>query len=165
MNTAKNSKIEAILPLSEMQEGILIHHLYSNWDEGFLHVEFKISGKLDKAAFTKAWDQVIARHEILRTTIHWEKIEKPLQVIHATIAANWHFTDWKNLDAGEQKDKINLLKKQNREKGTDFNKNPSNNFHLLTLDENRHYFLWPCHHLLLDGWSGSNIIKDVLAFL
>ncbi len=164
MNTAKNSKIEAILPLSEMQEGILVHHLHSEWDEGFLHVEFGINGQLVKSAFTKAWDMVIARHEILRTTVHWENIERPLQVVHAGIAAVWHYDDLQQLDTAEQKQKIKLLKKQNRTKGTDFKKNPSNNFHLISLDENSHYFLWPCHHLLLDGWSGSNIIKDVLAY-
>jgi len=164
MNTAKNSKIEAILPLSEMQEGILIHHLHSQWDEGFLHVEFGIKGQLDKVAFVKAWDMVIARHEILRTTVHWENIEKPLQVIHPGATAEWHYNDLKHLKSDEQKEKITLQKKENRAKGTDFKKNPSNKFHLITLAENSHYFLWPCHHLLLDGWSGSNIIRDVLAY-
>ncbi|MCW5515228.1 condensation domain-containing protein [Muriicola sp. Z0-33] len=164
MNTAKKSKIEAILPLSEMQEGILIHHLHSQWDEGFLHVEFGINGKLNREALIEAWELVIARHEILRTTIHWENIEKPLQVIHSDIAAKWQFDDWNNIDVTAQREKIKLQKKQNRIDGLDFQKNPSNNFHLIALEENKHYFLWPCHHLLLDGWSSSNIIKDVLAF-
>ena len=162
-NTAKNSNIEAILPLSEMQEGILIHHLQSKWDEGFLHVEFGIDGELIRDDFVTAWKHTIARHDILRTTVHWEKIEKPLQVIHGEKEAVWEFYDWRSYGEAEQKEKITSLKQTNREAGTNFSKNPLNNYHLITLAEKKHYFLWPCHHLLLDGWSGSNIIKDVLA--
>ena len=164
MNTAKTSNIVAILPLSEMQEGMLIHHLHSPWDEGFLHVEFGMQGELDQEAFLIAWKKVIARHDILRTTVHWEKMEKPLQVIHAAKEAEWKFYDWTMHAAAEQKEKISALKKENRQLGTNFPKNPLNNFHLITLDKHNHYFLWPCHHLILDGWSGSNIIRDVLAF-
>lgn len=164
MNTVKNVGVTAILPLSEMQEGMLIHHLHSQLDEGFLHIEFEIKGELDQTAFIAAWKKVIARHDILRTTVHWDKMEKPLQVIHAAKEAEWNFSDWSKDTASEQRKKIDTLKQENRRLGINFSKNPLNNFHLITLDKQRHYFIWPCHHLILDGWSGSNIIRDVLTY-
>ena len=55
---------------------------------------FEIDGALNPDVFVAAWKKTIARHDILRTTVHWEKIDKPLQVVHAEKKAIWEF--WQN---------------------------------------------------------------------
>lgn len=165
VKTAKKSNIEAILPLSELQQGMLIHHLYNpTQDEGFLHLGFRMKGKLDSTNFKQSWQLVIDRHSILRTTVHWEKIEKPVQVIHAEKVLNWTFLDWSEKTANEFKQELKNLKSAQKEIGLNFKENPLVNFTLINLGEDEHFFLWPCHHLLLDGWSGNNLVKDVLVF-
>ena len=66
MNTQDN--IEAIYPLSPMQQGMLFHSLYT--PESGVYFEqlcFTLHGDLDIAAFERAWQSLIDRHQALRT--------------------------------------------------------------------------------------------------
>src|SRR6185312_2161214 len=60
--------IEDIYPLSPMQQGMLFHSLYDREiDVYFRQASWNLHGNLNVAAFEQAWQQVIARHTILRT--------------------------------------------------------------------------------------------------
>ena len=50
---------------------------------------------------------------------------------------------------------------KDRETGFDLSQAPIMRFNLLLLSEDFFQFSWSCHHVLLDGWSGSLIIKEV----
>jgi surfactin family lipopeptide synthetase C len=87
MNT--QDKIEAIYPLSPMQQGMLFHTLYT--PESGVYFEqlcFTLNGDdrhpgLDVAAFERAWQSLIDRHPALRTVFAWETRDKPLQVVRS----------------------------------------------------------------------------------
>ncbi|MCZ7667544.1 MAG: condensation domain-containing protein [Chloroflexi bacterium] len=66
MSTKKN--IEAIYPLSPMQEGMLFHTLYEPQSAlYFEQLSFLLQGTLDIALWQQAWQHVIDRHPALRT--------------------------------------------------------------------------------------------------
>jgi len=44
---------------------------------------FTIKGEFDEAAFERAWQRVVDRHSILRSSFLWEELEKPQQVVIA----------------------------------------------------------------------------------
>ena len=74
--------IEAILPLSPAQQGMLFESLAA--PSSGLHVEqltCRLSGTLDLFAFERAWRQLIARHDVLRTSFLWKHQEEPVQVV------------------------------------------------------------------------------------
>src|SRR5258708_3095455 len=80
MNT---DKIQDIYALSPMQAGMLFHSLYSPENTVYLeqHV-YALVGKPDQNAFERAWQYLVERHAVLRTSFHWEKLKEPRQVVH-----------------------------------------------------------------------------------
>ena len=80
------SNIEATYRLSSMQLGMLLHHMIDPGSGVYIQqLVASIHEQLDITAFQKAWEQVVARHSILRTSFRWEGIEEPLQDVHAEV--------------------------------------------------------------------------------
>lgn len=74
--------VEDLLNITPMQAGILFHYL-TNQESGqyFEQLSLNVSGKVDFGIFMRAWNQVVARNEMLRTVFAWEKIDKPVQIV------------------------------------------------------------------------------------
>lgn len=157
-------KIEAIYPLSTMQQGVLFHHLTIDDDQGFLNVQCTIDGELNIEILKKSWDLAIKRHPILRTSVHWKKIKSPVQIVKPNGAMQWSYFDWTSYKEDIQSKKLIDFKTQNKNTGVNFEKNPLSNISLIKTKKQSHYLIWCCHHLLLDGWSTSIILKDVFAY-
>jgi amino acid adenylation domain-containing protein len=76
------ANVQDIYPLAPLQEGILYHHITARQGDPYLlqsHMAF--ADRSVFAAFTEALQQVIARHDILRTGVLWEGLQQPLQVV------------------------------------------------------------------------------------
>lgn len=78
--------IQDIYPLSALQEGILFQHLMAQTEDPYLLrtvLSFQSRSALD--SFTLALEQVIQKHDILRTSIHWDQgaiqLNQPVQVV------------------------------------------------------------------------------------
>ena len=164
MSTNQKLKIEAIYPLTVMQESLLFHHLSEGEDQGFLQVECLISGKIDLASFKESWKQVTLRHEVMRTSVHWKKIEKPILVVRPEKEIDWTILDWSKKSDVEQTADLNKFKEIRKKEGSNFEKNPLSVITLIQKSRDSYIFLWDCHHLLLDGWSSTIILKDVFRY-
>jgi thioesterase domain-containing protein/acyl carrier protein len=156
--------IEAIYPLTFMQKALLFHHLQESEDQGLLHVQCKLNGQLDYDLFEQAWQDTVARHSALRTSLHWKEIDKPVQIIHRESAMPWDTKDWSDLSAVEQNAQFDALIKGKYDQGLDLSKSPISQMTLVRIDANAHYLLWNCHHIILDGWSATVILADVFSF-
>ncbi|WP_143187426.1 non-ribosomal peptide synthetase, partial [Xenorhabdus eapokensis] len=76
------NNVQDIYPLSPLQEGILFHHLLQTQGDTYLLrslLAFDTRDRLD--SFLNALQQVINRHDILRTAIYWQGLEQPVQVV------------------------------------------------------------------------------------
>lgn len=162
--TKKEPKIEAIYPLSFLQQGLLFHHLSSQDDQGFLMVECFIEGNIDIEKLKFAWQSVTKRHEVLRTSVHWKNVTKPIQVVRPEKEINWLHLDWKNLSKEDFEKKLKNFKAEKSKIGSNFEKNPLSNITLIEINKHSYCFLWECHHLLLDGWSSAIILRDAFKF-
>ena len=77
---AKN--VEAIYQLSPQQQGMLFESVLTPGSG--IHVEQLIrtlEGKLNTAALTRAWAEIVQRHSIMRTGFVWKEQGEPLQVV------------------------------------------------------------------------------------
>ncbi|WP_060482016.1 non-ribosomal peptide synthetase [Pseudomonas sp. NBRC 111119] len=82
------ANIQDIYGLAPLQQGILYHHLASEGvDPYVLQARFSFPTQAELDAFAAALDQVIARHDVLRTSIHWHALEEPVQVVWREVPA------------------------------------------------------------------------------
>jgi len=161
MIAMQKTKIESIFPLTVMQKAFLFHHLKATKDEGILQVKLVLEGDLDVVLLKESWQSIVQRHAALRTSVHWKKLEKPVQVIHKEAKLPIEVLDWADLSKVEFEQNLNAIKGKH---SINLSKVSVSEILLIKQKETRYILLWNCHHLLLDGWSASNIIKDVFSF-
>ncbi|WP_122257389.1 non-ribosomal peptide synthetase, partial [Pseudomonas salomonii] len=75
------ANVQEIYPLAPLQEGLLYHHLTDERDPYQQHALFSFARREQVEAFAQALQQVINRHDILRTSLVWDALEQPMQVV------------------------------------------------------------------------------------
>ncbi|WP_442938107.1 amino acid adenylation domain-containing protein [Nostoc sp.] len=165
LGKTKSRNIEDIYPLSPMQQGMLFESLYAP-DTGvyFEQLSFTLKGELNVAAFEQAWQQVVARHSILRTAFVWEQLTQPLQIVYRQVDIKLNRHDWQRLSAQDQQEQLELFLHSQRQQGFQLSVAPLMHLDLIQLSADTYQFVWSSHHLLLDGWSMPLVFKDLLYF-
>ncbi|UKO95756.1 non-ribosomal peptide synthetase [Nostoc sp. UHCC 0870] len=164
-NQNKTKDIEAIYPLSAMQQGMLFHTLYQ--PESRIYFEqfrFTLHGDLNQSAFEQAWQQVVQRHSALRTLFVWKNRKQPVQVVRKQVNLPWINKDLRLLSTEEQQTQINYFLNTDKEQSFELDKAPLMRFVLFRLADETYHFIWSFHHILLDGWSWPIIFKEIFAF-
>lgn len=147
--------IEAIYPLSSMQSAFLFHGVdRGNLDPGQLQMRVGFEGELDRAAFSAAWQWLVQRHAVLRTTIHWQDLENPLQVVQRQLNFDVRFEKFLDVDEFFHRDRSIPL---------DLGRAPVQRVTVISTSTGHHTMCWSCHHILLDGWSAAIILQQLMA--
>jgi surfactin family lipopeptide synthetase C len=158
MNTAN---IENIYELSPVQQGILFHSLYESESGAyFVQLSYGLRGMLNIEAFERAWERVVAHHSPLRTSFHWEGLDKPLQVVNKKVQLPLEKLDWRGINLEEQQEKFQAFLLSDRQLGFNLSDESLLRLTLIRLDNQHYHFVWSSHHIILDGWSGALVFKD-----
>ncbi|HEX8559858.1 MAG TPA: amino acid adenylation domain-containing protein [Pyrinomonadaceae bacterium] len=154
--------LEDLYPLSPMQQGMLFHSVYAP-DAGMYTglLSFALRGGLDAEAFARAWRRAVERHAVLRSSFVWENLDEPLQAVRKGAAARLELHDWREWAADEQERRLDALLEEERRRGFDPAVAPLLRLKLLRLGAGSHRLVWTHHHLLLDGWSLSLLLREV----
>src|SRR5215213_2623175 len=156
------NQIEDLYPLSAVQHGMLFHSLLAP-EVGLYFVQkcCTLRGELNVAAFEQAWQRVIDRHPILRTAFLWEDLDQPLQVVYRRLSLPLEKNDWRHLCEKDQKQQLDAQLKTERRSGFDLKTAPLMKLRLIRLTDDTYQFIWSHHHLLLDGWCNTLILKEL----
>jgi amino acid adenylation domain-containing protein/non-ribosomal peptide synthase protein (TIGR01720 family) len=156
-------QVHDLYPLSPMQEGLLFHTLYAP-ESGvyFEQFHFTLEGELNLWAFQRAWQHLINRHTILRTSFVWEGLEKPVQIVYKQAKLPWVQLDLRQLTAREQQERLTVFLRQDKKSGFDLTTAPVMRGTLIRLTEQTYHFIWSYHHILLDGWCLPIVFQEVL---
>jgi non-ribosomal peptide synthase protein (TIGR01720 family) len=125
------------------------------------HWHGTLTGMLDTENLRKAWELVIERHSVLRSSFQSAGLKEPVQVVHSPTAQPWRFEDWRGLSANEQTTRWDELQQADRAQGMKLDQAPLSRLTLIRLDEQRFKFLWTVPALLLDGWSWPLVFRDL----
>jgi amino acid adenylation domain-containing protein/non-ribosomal peptide synthase protein (TIGR01720 family) len=159
---AGRGAVEDLYPLTPMQEGILFHARFGGEQQAYqIQVAQRLEGPLDEALFRRAWEEVTARHAILRTSFAWEGLRRPLQVVAAAAEVPWTAEDWSGLGADEQEAALERFLADDRARGFALDRAPLMRCALLRAGAEARWFVWSFHHLLADGWTSSRVLNQV----
>lgn len=160
----QNKNIESIYPLSPMQQGMLFHTLCNpNSGVYFEQLICTLHGKLNVKVFHEAWLQVVQRHQILRSLFIWEHGKQPIQVVCKSVKLPWLNLDWEEFSPSKQQQRLEEFLQSEREQGFKLARAPLMRCTLIKVQPNTYRFIWSHHHLLMDGWCLSIILKEVLS--
>ncbi|WP_060515017.1 non-ribosomal peptide synthetase [Pseudomonas sp. NBRC 111132] len=154
------AQVDAIYPLSPMQQGMLFYSDQGGDAALYLNQTSVAVDGLDIERFTQAWKQVVARHDILRTSF-WSdaQLAQPLQIVHRHVELPIRVLDWRARD--DQADALQALVDADAELAFDLSQAPLMRVTLVRLDEQRMQLIWTRHHILMDGWSNSRLLGEV----
>ena len=148
------SDVEDIFPLSPLQEGMLFYALTEEGDRSYFEQFcFRINGNLNLSYFEESWNELAARHPILRTVFIHQQIPQPLQVVLKKKEMGFLFEDCRTLSLEEQIKKIEDFKSLDRQHSFTLSTGPLMRFAIFQVNDDGFEIIWSHHHILLDGWS------------
>ncbi|MEU1473798.1 amino acid adenylation domain-containing protein [Streptomyces sp. NPDC005760] len=150
-----------VLPLTPLQEGLLFHAVYEHErdaaDVYLVQLVFDLEGPVDAGRLRAAWQALLDRHPNLRAAFRRRKGGAPVQVVPHRATLPWTETDVDSEDAWSR------LLDADRDRGFDPATPPLIRCTLAHLADGRHRLLVTHHHILLDGWSVSVLVRELLA--
>ena len=119
------SEIEDIYELSPLQQGMLYHTL-RDAESAVYFEQFAVplAGALDVGAFERAWQEAARRHAALRTSFHWEELDKPLQVVHRRVELALERHDWRRHSPTERERRFDEFLRADRARGFELDQAP-----------------------------------------
>ncbi|MFI2511456.1 non-ribosomal peptide synthase/polyketide synthase [Streptomyces sp. NPDC018972] len=150
-----------VLPLTPLQAGMLFHGLVDTEGAYSDRVAVRLSGVSDPQGFAAAWQEVADRTEALRTSVHWQGLPHPVQVVHRRVELPVTHLDWRCLTPEEREAATGELLAADRAAGMDLTTAPLTRVTLAALSGDEVLLLWSSHHLILDGWSTGQLLTEV----
>ncbi|HVR11090.1 MAG TPA: amino acid adenylation domain-containing protein, partial [Thermoanaerobaculia bacterium] len=119
----------------------------------------EIEARLKPELLAAAWQRVVARHPALRTSFHWQGLDKPLQVVHREVAVPFAVHDCR----GEPRRRVEDLLEDIRRRGFQLGRPPLLRLDWVWTGDTGGLLAWTYHHILLDAWSASVVLAEVTA--
>src|SRR5450432_1117851 len=118
----------------------------------------RINGNLDPEALRRSLNEIVWRHEILRTTFSW-KDGAPAQVVADELSVAMPVLDLSgSARPGEEAQKLAFAEAH---KPFDLERGPLVRAQLLRLAADEHILLLTLHHIIFDGWSRRILIREL----
>ena len=121
----------------------------------------RVAGPLDVAALRQALAGVIARHEILRTTYAGET--EGVQVVSGASEPVLEVIDLSADPAGTRDSRGLALIAEFARRPFDLSRDPMLRARVIRLAADEHLLVLVSHHIVLDGWSRSILLREVSA--
>ena len=151
--------IEDIYPLAPIQSLFFSLNPEAELSE-FDQWRCALRGQLNVAAFQRAWHETVRRHTILRSAIHGEGLNTPVQIVYRDVQLPWTVDDWRSVPSHEQAERWSTFVKKDREQPLTLTEAPVMRFTLVHLAGNLWHFMWSVPALLLDGWSWPIVFRE-----
>jgi amino acid adenylation domain-containing protein len=121
-----------------------------------------LTGLLDVTALEKSLNEIVQRHEALRTTFSTVQ-EEPVQIITPTLPLTLTLTDLRELPETQREAELRRLADREARRPFDLVPGPLLRAALLRLDEKEHVLLLTMHHIVSDGWSMGVLFRELSA--
>jgi amino acid adenylation domain-containing protein len=122
----------------------------------------RLTGALNLTALEQSLNQIIRRHESLRTT--FASVEgQPVQVIEPALPLTLPVIDLSAYAEPEREEQIRKLATEQALRPFDLARGPLFRVCLLRLSEREHIALFTLHHIICDEWSLGVLVRELAA--
>ncbi|HEY9812679.1 MAG TPA: condensation domain-containing protein, partial [Candidatus Sericytochromatia bacterium] len=170
-NNPQNPEIPSIqriscqnkLPLSFAQERLWFLDQLTPGDPAYnIPSAVRLQGALNIAALEQSLNEIIKRHEVLRTSFNVVQ-GQPVQIIAETLSVSLPIVDLQNLSATEQEQKLQQLATAEVQRPFDLTQAPLLRVTLIQLGETEYAVLFTMHHIISDRWSIGVLVRELAA--
>jgi amino acid adenylation domain-containing protein len=120
----------------------------------------RMRGTLDVPALEKSLNEIVRRHEVLRTTYSMKRLQ-PVQVISPHQQLRLAQTGLESLPAREREDALQAFLAEEARRPFDLEKGPVIRANLLRLAGDEHILVLNTHHIASDGWSMGLFVREL----
>lgn len=120
----------------------------------------ELTGTLNVAALEKSLNEIVRRHEVLRTS--FRPVDgQPVQNIAPTYTLTVPIVDLSHLSSEERNNEVQKLATEEAQLPFDLLHLPLVRATLLRLGEEQHILLLTMHHIIFDGWSMGVLLREL----
>ncbi|MGD2089945.1 MAG: amino acid adenylation domain-containing protein [Candidatus Aminicenantes bacterium] len=125
-----------------------------------MHFTLRIGGALNVWAMEQGINEIIKRHEILRTT--FETLSgRPIQIIAPTMSLVLNRVDLRNLPDAVRDPEAKRIIKQEAKQPFELGKGPLLRIRLLQTGDEDYVLVFIIHHIICDGWSIEILVNEL----
>ncbi len=122
----------------------------------------RLCGALDVKAFEHSLNEIIRRHEVLRTRFV-SRNGQPVQVIEPQLTLSVPVQDLRAWPAAAREQEIARLANEEAQQPFDLSTGPLIRAGLLRTSQAEHVLLLTLHHIASDGWSTEILLREFIA--
>jgi acyl-CoA synthetase (AMP-forming)/AMP-acid ligase II/acyl carrier protein len=122
----------------------------------------RLFGELSFDAMERALNAIVARHEVLRTTIQATE-ERPMAVVHENWPLRIKRVDMSSLAPAHREAEVKRLLTEEPRRPYDLEAEPAIRATLLRLGPREHVFILMMHHIICDRWSMGVLWRELAA--
>ncbi|MBD2201843.1 hypothetical protein H6G33_10830 [Calothrix sp. FACHB-1219] len=151
------------LPLSFAQQRLwFLAQLEPDSSSYNISVAVKLQGKLNLAALQQSFQEIINRHEALRTS--FQTVDgQPIQIIAPSLDFAISIISLHECSLWEQEKQIRHLTTQAAQQPFDLTKSPLLRVNLVQLHPEEYIILLTIHHIVSDAWSMGILVEEFVA--
>jgi amino acid adenylation domain-containing protein/non-ribosomal peptide synthase protein (TIGR01720 family) len=154
--------VEDIYPLTPLQAGMLFHSLVDAGSGAYVdQVRLTLEGVADPHALGVAWQRVVDRTPVLRSSLVWHGVDEPVQVVHREVTLPTAYADWRNLSSADRDRELQRMLADGHLAGQDLTVAPLLRLGIASLSDTEVLLVATWHHVLLDGWSLAQVFAEV----
>jgi NRPS condensation-like uncharacterized protein/acyl carrier protein len=120
----------------------------------------RFEGRLDPACLLRALQEIVDRHEVLRTSFG-EDAEGPVQVVHPTIPVRLPLVDLEPVAPPGRRAEVQRWSILDGRSHFEYDRAPLFRVTLFRCAEREHVLLFTVHHIAFDGWSQAVLFREL----
>ncbi|MGB8509036.1 MAG: condensation domain-containing protein, partial [Pyrinomonadaceae bacterium] len=148
-------------PLTRLQAG-MVFHSELNPGSAVYHDIFSLHlrMRLDEELFRTALRDLVARHDVLRTSFDMVSFNEPLQLVHREPVMFWHVHDLTHLDGPGQERALASAFESEKQQPFDWRQAPLWRVAVYRRDDETFQLMLSLHHAIIDGWSFATLLTE-----
>ncbi len=160
-----NDTIEQVIPMSDIQRGMVYYSLKnpnsSIYHDQFVYQLYIKDFVLDN--FSKAFEFLINKHSMLRTSFNMFDFPEDVQLIHKFVKPAFEFEDSSKCDLDEIENSINEYLEYERSQNFEIINPPLWRMKIVKTPDDIIVICWSFHHSIFDGWSNASFFTELLS--